>query len=96
MAENLRNFAPQLFLGPVSMLRAKPGRLQFARRPAKLFRLRQTAFRRHPAINRKLFGAGLFIRPHEKRMRQKKNSSKHGERAGWFKRIGGKNYFFFP
>lgn len=37
-----------------------------------------TMLRRHPAVNRELFGAGLFICPHEKRMRQKKDSRKRG------------------
>jgi hypothetical protein len=41
-----------------------------------LFRQRQTALGGHPPVNRELFGAGLFIRRHEKRMRQKMDSRK--------------------
>jgi hypothetical protein len=45
---------------------------------------------RHPAINRELFRAGLFIRPHEKRMCQKKRihaSASDGEdmKSFWLK-----------
>ena len=58
------------------MLRTEPRYFHFARRPAKLFRQRQAAFGRHPAVNRELLWAGLFIRQHEKRMRQKKGSRK--------------------
>ena len=61
------------------MLRTEPRRFQLARRPAKLFRQRQAAFGRHPAVDRELLRAGLFIRQHEKRMRQKNGSRKRDD-----------------
>jgi hypothetical protein len=76
MAENPRDLAPHFFLRPVRVLRTEPRRFHFARRPAKLFRQREAAFGRHPAVNRELLRAGLFIRQHEKRMRQKNGSRK--------------------
>jgi hypothetical protein len=76
LAENPRDFAPHFFLRPVRVLRTEPRRFHFARRPAKLFRQRQAAFGRHPAVNRELLRAGLFIRQHEKIMRQKNGSRK--------------------
>jgi len=77
LAENPRGFAAHFFLRPVRVLRTEPRRFHLARRPAKLFRQREAAFGRHPAVNRELLRAGLFIRQHEKRMRQKKGSRKH-------------------
>ena len=78
MAENLCDFAPHFFLRPVRVLRTEPRRFHLSRRPAKLFRQRQTAFGRHPAVDRELLRAGLFICQHEKRMRQKNGSRKCG------------------
>jgi len=78
MAENLRDFAPHFFFRRVRMLRTEPRRFHLSRRPAKLFRQRQTAFGRHPAVNRELFGTGLLIRQHGKIMRQKNSSRKRG------------------
>jgi hypothetical protein len=83
MAENPRDFAPHFFLRPVGVPRMKPRRFHFARRPAKLFRQRQTAFRRHAAINHKLFGTGLLIWQHEKRKLQKVGSRKRRTSASW-------------
>lgn len=60
------------------MLRAEPRHFHLSRRLAKLFRQRQTAFGRHPAVNRELFGTGLLIRQHGKIMRQKNGSRKRG------------------
>jgi hypothetical protein len=78
LAEILRDFAPHFILRPVRVLRTEPRRFHLARRPAKLFRQRQTAFGRHPAVNRELFGTGLLIRQHGKIMRQKNGSCKRG------------------
>ena len=79
MAENPRDLAPHFFLRPVRVLRTEPRRFHLARRPAKLFRQRQAAFGRHPAVDRELLRAGLFIRQHEKRMRQKNGSRKRDD-----------------
>ena len=76
MADNPRDFAPHFFLRPVRVLRTEPRRFHRARRPAKLFRQRQTALGRHPAENRELFGTGLLIRQHEIMMCQKNGSRK--------------------
>jgi hypothetical protein len=82
LGKNPRDFAPHFLLRPVRVLRTEPRRFHFARRPAQLFRQREAAFGRHPAVNRELFGTGLLIRQHGKIMRQKNGSRKRGAGDG--------------
>jgi hypothetical protein len=76
MTENPAHFVIQACFRPIGMLMAQGRRFHFTRRPVKLFGQREATFRSHPAVNRELFGTGLLIRQHEKRMRQKRNSRK--------------------
>src|SRR5476651_2568802 len=82
MAENPAHLVVHARLRPVGMLAVQTRRLHFARRPVKPFGQPQPPCASHGAQGRELLRAGLFIRQHEKIMRQKNGSRKRRANDG--------------